>query len=203
MKKAIHRNYRRFSRKLAWKIKKGAIGVLPTDTIYGLVGSALNQKAVFRIDNLRKRDKRKPFITLISSTKDLKVFGVKLDRKTAGILRKIWPGKVSILLPVPKRMFPYIHRGKNCIAFRLPDNEALVNFLKISGPIVAPSANREGEPPAKNIREARKYFGDGVDFYLDKGTLKSKPSTLITLKNGRIETIREGAVNVDKLGILC
>ena len=101
-------------------------------------------------------------------------------------MKKIWPGKVSVVLPV---------RGKS-VAFRLPDDRVLRKFLNVSGPLVAPSANREGESPAKNIREARQYFGDRADFYLDKGMLKSKPSTLIALKNGRIEIIREGAVNV-------
>ncbi|MEK7169555.1 MAG: L-threonylcarbamoyladenylate synthase [Patescibacteria group bacterium] len=186
MKKPIRGNYGKFSRKLAREIKKGAIGVLPTDTLYGLVGSAFSRRAIARIYKLKERSAKKQLIVLISELNDLKIFGVKLNKKTKGILKKIWPGKVSVVLPV---------RGKS-VAFRLPDDRVLRKFLNVSGPLVAPSANREGEPPAKNIREARQYFGDRADFYLDKGMLKSKPSTLIALKNGRIEIIREGAVNV-------
>lgn len=193
MKKPIRENYERFSRKLALKIKKGAVGVLPTDTLYGLVGSAFSRRAIARIYGLKKRNAKKQLIVLISELNDLKLFNAKLDEKTRSILKKIWPGKVSVILSA---------RGKS-VAFRLPGDKTLRKFLNVSGPLAAPSANREGEPPAKNIREARRYFGDEVDFYLDKGTLKSKPSTLIALKNGRIETIRKGAVNVDKLDILC
>jgi L-threonylcarbamoyladenylate synthase len=194
--------YKKFSRKLAREIKEGAVGVIPTDTIYGIVGSALDPKAVLRIYRLRKRDGRKPLIVLISSTKDLKLFGAKPDKKVSGVLKKIWPGKVSVLFPVPGGRFFHVHRGRKRIAFRLPADEVLRNFLKASGPLVAPSANLNGRPPAENVREARRYFGDNVDFYVDKGTLKSRPSTLIGFENGRLEVLRKGAVNVDKLGIL-
>jgi len=45
--------------------------------------------------------------------------------------------------------------------------------------------------PAENIKEAKEYFGDQVDFYLSGGTLKSKPSALIKLnKKGRIKILR-------------
>ncbi|MEK7505981.1 MAG: L-threonylcarbamoyladenylate synthase [Patescibacteria group bacterium] len=186
MKKPIRGNYGKFSRKLALKIKKGAVGILPTDTLYGLVGSAFSRRAIARIYELKERSAKKQLIVLISELNDLKLFGAKLDKKTQSVLKKVWPGKVSVILPV---------RGKS-VAFRLPDDRVLRKFLNVSGPLVAPSANREGEPPAKNIREARQYFGDRADFYLDKGMLKSKPSTLIALKNGRVKIIREGAVNV-------
>ena len=54
------------------------VGVLPTDTLYGLVGSALSKKAVARIYKLRRRNPQKPFIILISSLADLKLFNIKL-----------------------------------------------------------------------------------------------------------------------------
>ena len=177
-----------FSRKLAQEIKKGAVGILPTDTLYGLVGSAFSRRAIDRIYKLKGRSVKKQLIVLISELGDLKLFGAKLDEKTRGILKKVWPGKVSVILPVREKS----------IAFRLPAERTLRNFIGISGPLVAPSANPEGEPPAKNIPEARRYFGDKADFYLDKGTLKSKPSTLIRFKNGKLEVVREGAVNVAK-----
>jgi L-threonylcarbamoyladenylate synthase len=84
--------------------------------------------------------------------------------------------------------FEYLHRGKKSLAFRLPHNKDLIDILKISGPIVAPSANIEGAKPAENIKEAKSYFGDKIDFYLDVGTIKSKPSKIIYSNN---EIIRE------------
>lgn len=155
---------------------------MPTDTIYGLVGPAFSKKAVERIYCLRKRDRKKPFIVLIAATHDLKNFGVKPSERTLSVLKKLWPGAVSVILPVPGQKFSYLHRGTNSIAFRLPKDQWLRNYLKKTGPLIAPSANIAGSKPAENIKEAKKYFGSKVDFYLDKGAKKGKPSILIEVK---------------------
>ena len=167
-------------------IKKGRIGVIPTDTIYGIVCSTMKKKSVEKLYKIRKRDSKKPMIILISSLKDLNLFSIKIDKK---ITDKYWPGKVSIIVPVEK--LEYLHRGKNSLAFRLPDNKALIKLIKISGPIVAPSANTEGDKPAETIEEAKEYFKDKIDFYVDCGKLKSKPSKIISLLNNNIEIIRK------------
>ena len=167
-------------------IKKGRIGVIPTDTIYGIVCSAMKKKSVEKLYKIRKRDSKKPMIILISSLKDLNLFNIKIDKN---ITNKYWPGKVSIVVPVKK--FEYLHRGKDSLAFRLPDNKALIKLLKISGPIVAPSANTEGDKPAQIIEEAREYFKDKIDFYVDCGKMKSKPSKIISLLNKNVEIIRK------------
>ena len=62
-------------------LKEGKVGVMPTDTIYGLVGSALNPQTVEEIYLLRKRATDKPFIVLISSINDLGKFGVFLTKE--------------------------------------------------------------------------------------------------------------------------
>lgn len=167
-------------------IKNGRIGVIPTDTIYGIVCSAMKKKSVEKIYKIRKRNSKKPMIILISSIKDLDLFDIEIDKK---ITDKYWPGKVSIIVPIKK--FEYLHRGNNSLAFRLPDNKELIKLIKISGPIVAPSANTEGSEPAQTIDEARKYFKDKIDFYVDCGRLKSKPSKIISLLNNNIEIIRK------------
>jgi len=167
-------------------IKKGLIGVIPTDTIYGIVCSAMNKKSVEKLYKIRKRDLKKPMIILLSSIKDLNLFDIKIDKK---ITDKYWPGKVSIIVPIKK--FTYLHRGKESLAFRLPDNKDLIKLLKLSGPIVAPSANVEGGEPAQTIEEAYNYFQDKIDFYVDCGKLKSKPSKIISLMDNKIEVIRK------------
>jgi len=136
-------------------LKSGGIGVMPTDTIYGLVGSALSKKTVLRIYKVRQRDLRKPFIVLIGSLGDLKKFGVKLNPRHLAFLRKIWPGPVSVILPCTGREFYYLHRGTRSLAFRLPKDKGLINLLKKTGPLVAPSANiarrRKKSRKRKNI----------------------------------------------------
>ncbi|KKU94250.1 MAG: Sua5/YciO/YrdC/YwlC family protein [Candidatus Jorgensenbacteria bacterium GW2011_GWA1_48_13] len=163
-------------------IKKGGVGVIPTDTVYGIVGSVFSRRAVERIYRLRKRDRRKPFIVLISGFGDLKKLSVKPNKETTSLLKKLWPGPVSVILPCKNKKFAYIHRGTSSVAFRLPKDIWLRNFLKKTGPLVAPSANLAGKPPAKTIAEARKYFGNKVDFYFNKGRRGGAPSTLVEIK---------------------
>ena len=164
-------------------LKEGKIGVMPTDTIYGIVGSALNPETVEKIYTLRKRSKNKPFIILISSINDLKKFDIKLSKEQEVFLQKIWPNPVSVVL--------------HNLAFRMPKNKKLLALLREVGPLVAPSANIEGEPPAQNIDEAKKYFGNRVDFYLDGGKIESKPSTLIQFQSdGSYHILRQGIFNL-------
>ncbi len=163
-------------------IKKSGIGVMPTDTVYGLVGSAFSKKAVERIYRARRRERSKPFIVLISSLNDLKKFGVKFTPRLTSFLSKIWPGSVSVILPCPNKKFFYLHCGTKTIAFRLPKDRGLRNFLRKTGPLVAPSANLAGKPPAKTIAEAKRYFGKQVDFYIDGGRRAGAPSTLVEIK---------------------
>lgn len=163
-------------------LRRGGVGILPTDTLYGLVGSALSKKAVARIYQLRKRDPKKPLIVLIGSFKDLAVFGIKLNNQTREFLRKVWPGKVSVILPCGSDNFVYLHRGAKSLAFRLPKDRRLADLLKNTGPLVAPSANLEGRPPAKTIAEAKRYFGNKADFYIDGGKKDSSPSLLVEIK---------------------
>jgi len=178
-------------------LASGDIGVIPTDTIYGLVGSALNSKTVERIYKLRKRNSKKPFIILVSSIKDLALFEIELDPKTKNILENIWPGKVSVILPCLSDKLEHLHRGAKTLAFRIPDKKDLLAFLKKTGPLVAPSVNPEGAEPAKTIIEAKKYFGKNVDLYIDGGQLNSLPSTLVRIENGGIKVLRKGAVNLE------
>lgn len=170
-------------------IKNGGVGVLPTDTLYGLVGSALSKKAVERIYELRRRNHQKPMIILIGSFQYLKLFGISFAGRPDNrrrMLKKIWPGPVSVILSLPRRQsilrkFRYLHRDTKTLAFRLPKKPALIQFLKKTGPLAAPSANLEGRPPARTASQAKKCFGDQVDFYLNGGRLAGLPSTLIQI----------------------
>ena len=181
-------------------LARGAVGVLPTDTIYGIVGSALRKDTVERIYRLRKRDHEKPMIILVSSARDLRLFGIKTFPRMTKVLRKVWPGKVSVILPCPSKKFFYLHRGTKTLAFRVPASAFLRTLLAKTGPLVAPSANFEGEPPARTIAEAKRYFGDHVEFYGAAAEhVASKPSTLIAIdKEGIVTVLRQGAVRVGR-----
>ncbi len=173
------------------------IGIIPTDTLYGLVASVYSEDAIKRIYDLKGRDADKGLIVLISSMKDLEIFGIKLTSKMKVFIKKHWPGKLSIILPFNKDLFPYLDKTNGTLAVRFPDKKDLIKFIKETGPLVAPSANPQGMPPAKNIVEAQNYFGNNIDFYLDGGEIDSLPSTLIKIDGEKISVLREGAVKVD------
>lgn len=183
-------------------LKNGGVAVIPTDTIYGIVGSALSPNVVEKIYRLRKRTTNKPMIILISSLDDLKKFNILLTEKQQEFLKSHWPNPLSVILPIQDGEFEYLHRGTNSLAFRMPQDKRLMELLKETGPLVAPSANFEGEKPSETIDEAKKYFGDNVDFYceatrfsyVDSGKIKSDPSTLIELThNGSYIILRQGS----------
>ncbi|PKL72655.1 threonylcarbamoyl-AMP synthase [Candidatus Kuenenbacteria bacterium HGW-Kuenenbacteria-1] len=180
------------SQKIAFFLKEGIIGVIPTDTIYGICGLALNKKTVEKIYKLKKRKPTKPMIILISCLDDLKIFKIKLKLWQKNFLLKIWPSKISIILNCPFLEFSYLHRGAETLCFRIPAKKQLIKILKISGPLIAPSANLEDFAPAETISQAKKYFKDKV-FYYNVGELTGSASTLIDLTKKPIKILRKGA----------
>lgn len=180
-------------REIAEIIKNNGVGVLPTDTLFGLVGSAFSKKAILKIYKIKKRNLKSPFIILISSIDDLKKFNINLDENSKIFLQNNWPGKTSVIFDCPDKKFEYLHRGTKSLAFRFPKKTSLINLIKKTGPMVAPSANPEKEKPAENITEAGKHFGEQVDFYVSGKVSSNLPSTLVEIKNGKIKVLRKGA----------
>jgi len=188
-------------------LKKDGVVVLPTDTLYGIIGRALSKKIVKKIYKIKGRTENKPFIVLINSYNDLKIFGIKIDKNEAKFLEKIWPGKVSIIFACNFDKWSYLHRGTHSIAFRMVSqrNKNLFSLIEKVGPLVAPSANPEGKKPAENISEAKKYFKkeelnfNKIDLYINGGKRKVKPSTLIKYKNNTWVILRQGKVKIPQI----
>ncbi len=188
---------RSLNRAAARLLKEGGVGVIPTDTLYGIVASALSREAVSRVYRLRRRDPKKPSIILISGLSDLRLFGVRPTPVQMAALRRIWPGKFSVVFKT-KGAGRYLDCGTGTLAFRYPESRVLQRFLRDSGPLVAPSANWEGYPPAVSVSAARRYFGARVDVYVDTGPKRGRPSTLVAFKGRRFQTLRPGAGRLPK-----
>lgn len=170
-------------------LARGGIAVIPTDTLYGVVASAQDEAAVERVYALKGRAPEKPCIILIASLDDLKLFGITLNDAQRAVLDRSWPGPVSVVLPCGDSVPEYLHRGTHTLAFRLPDDESLRALVQKVGPLIAPSANPQSLAPATTFAEARGYFGDRVDCYLDGGTHAGKASKLISLSETGEETV--------------
>lgn len=170
-------------------LRQGGVGIIATDTLYGLVARAQDERAVERVYALKGRHPEKPCIILISSPEEVGLFGVSCTSEQERALARYWPGPVSVVLPCPATALAYLHRGVHSLAFRLPASESLIALISETGPLIAPSANPEGEPPATTIAQARAYFGETVDCYLDGGTRAGRASRLISLAPDGSETV--------------
>jgi L-threonylcarbamoyladenylate synthase len=175
--------------------KPGAIGALPTDTVYGVVARAEDPAAVARLYELKKRD-HKPGTIIAANLEQLEELGLKHRYLTA--VTQYWPGAVSVVIPAADPKLAYLHQGKMSLAVRLPKHPELQKLLEQTGPLVTSSANQPGEPIAVTIAQVKAYFGDRLDFYCDGGDLSNQqPSTIIRIVDDTVEVLRPGAVNID------
>ena len=145
-------------------ILNGGVGVLPTDTLYGLVAKANNADAVSRLYKLKDRE-NKPGTVIAQNIDQLVELGLK--RRYLQAVNKYWPGSVSVVIPTGPNL-PYLHQGKFSLAVRIPNDPNLTKLLSVTGPLLTTSANAPGKPPATNIDEAKQYFGNKVDFWISK-----------------------------------
>lgn len=181
--------------KLVTLLQRGAVGILPTDTVYGLVCRAADKSAVGRLYSLKNRQ-HKPG-TIIAATID-QLVELGIARRYLKAVEQFWPGAVSVEIP---HHIDYLSQGTGRQAVRIPDNKQLQALLSKVGPLQTTSANEPGEPLATTIKEAKLYFGDEVDFYVNGGDLSDrKPSTILRIVDDAIEIVRPGAVIIDDNG---
>ena len=175
-------------------IKSGAIGVLPTDTVYGLVGSARMPSILDQINVLKGREQKAGTI-LAGSVDQLIEFG--LDPLALNKVVHLWPNPISVVIDCDATVINQI-QGSGSIAVRIPANEQLRSLLQATGPLVTSSANLSGNQVVSNIEQATKIFGENVSFYVDGGDLSGNAaSTIVKLSGDRLSIIRQGSYELD------
>lgn len=167
--------------KLADRIKSGKAGVIPTDTVYGLIVDALKPELVESLYILTGRPTTKPFIILIGSLAQLDLLGIEPSVNQKESASNIWPGPVSIIFDCPRTEMEYLHRGNYSLAVRLPNQPWLRTLVNKTGPLIATSANPSGVPTSKSIKEIKKQL-PGLDFYIE-GETSDTPSKLVKISN--------------------
>lgn len=175
------------------ELKKGNIIVSPTDTIYGILADATNEEAVRKLYRIR-RPSGKPFLVLLPDESWIEEFCLEVPEKAKPLLEL-----EGITLVLPKKCSKYDYINRDSIAVRIPKRGIIKEILQRLGrPVVAPSANPEGEKPAESIQEAKKYFGDQVSLYVDGGVIKGEPSTIVSFVEG-VKILREGKVKREEI----
>ena len=166
-------------------IKKGKIIICPADTVYGLLCDATNKKAVEKLFKIKKREIKKPIPVFVKNIKISKNLA-KINKKQEKFLRKIWPGRVTVVFKRKKSRIKLYGVDKKTIALRIP-NYRLVNTLlkNLNRPLSGTSANISGKPASTEIREVLRQFKNRKyqpDLVISAGDLpKSKPSTVLDL----------------------
>ncbi len=170
-------------------LQAGNLIIVPTDTIYGIAGSSMFSETEDKIFRLKNRPKDKPIPLLISNTKQLEDFGIKCNDNMEAILKKFWPGALTVVLKC--------NNGKE-EGFRMPAYPSLLALIDRSGcPLRTTSANLSGEKVITSAQEALTIFSDKVEIILDGGSTggEALPSTVIKFSEEGITLIREGAIS--------
>lgn len=176
--------------KLISLLTQGEVCVIPTDTVYGVVGKLSSQKAVEKIYQLKQRNLEKPVGTILAAS----ISQVANLTTTVALqaAAQFWPGPVSVIVPADET-YTYAHKGEMSLAIRIPDDSTLRSLLVQTGPLASSSANLQGQPPATTVAEAKAYFHDQVPLYIDGGDLSNRtPSRIVKIdEHGVVTTIRE------------
>lgn len=165
--------------------------VAPTDTIYGLLARADSPKAVDELYRVRQRDRTKSCIILLGSTNDIPKLTTNQRRMYNQLYRE---RPTTIVVRVSPDVMSHLVRTNATLAFRVvPSGTALSELIQCVGPLLAPSANLAGRPPATTINEAIAYFGDQVAVYVDGGEVaEAAPSRIIKFTDdGQLVALRQ------------
>lgn len=193
--KVSPKNLNKIVKEAGQTIKNRGVVVCPTDTVYGLICDAANKVAVNKVLKIKKRLSKKPLPVFVKNLKMAKRLA-EINKAQEQFLKKIWPGKITVVLKAKTIKFPrgILSKDKK-IGLRIP-NYKFLNLLleKVNCPLVATSANVSKKQPSTKIGEVLKQLEGQKylpDLILDARNLKiSVPSTVIDLISFKI--LREG-----------
>ena len=160
--------------KVVSDILEGKIFIYPTDTIYGIGCNALDESAVKKIRDIKKRDKNKPLSVIAPSFEWIrKHCVVDFD------IKKYLPGPYTLILKKKDPDFLKHVSETDSLGIRIPDCEFSEKVKKAKTPFITTSVNLSGEPFAVSIKDVPVEIKSKVDRVVDAGELNGKPSALI------------------------
>jgi L-threonylcarbamoyladenylate synthase len=174
----------------------GGVIVYPTETVYGLGANALDEQAVMRVFQIKKRPLTKPIFLAVSNFEMLEKVA-EVSSADLELLEKIMPGPVSVLVKKKSIVPDILTASSPLVGIRYPDHETALRIIDLAGPITSTSANRTGAPAPTSAATVSPEIFDRVDAVVDGGKCAyGMPSTLFDLKTRQI--VRPGA-GLDKV----
>ena len=177
-------------------LRSGGLVAVPTETVYGLAGNALDEQAVRRIYEVKGRPEVKALSMMVPDADALERWCVDVPRCAHALARRFWPGPLTIVLRSGDAVPVLTRAGGETVGLRCPDHPLTLALLREAGvPLAAPSANPSGAPSPKTADEVLAYFDGSIDAVLDGGRCGiGRESTIVDLSAPPYRILRQGAL---------
>ena len=191
--------------KAAELLRSGGLVALPTETVYGLGASALNEDAVKRIFEVKGRPQDNPLIIHVSGPEALEEWCEDVPETAYRLTARFWPGPLTLVLRCRKQGEPHIPdrvtAGLDTVAVRCPDHPATLETIRLAGvPVAAPSANLSGKPSTTTALHCLHDLEGKVEAVLDGGPCRvGLESTILDLTVSPPRVLRPGGVTLEQL----
>lgn len=182
-------------------MRGGGLVAVPTETVYGLAGNGLDEKAVAEIYEVKGRPEVKPLSLMVHDAASMERYCESVPPQAYTLAKRFWPGPLTIVMKAKPCVPEIVRAGGETVGLRCPDHPLTLELLEKSRvPFAAPSANPSGEPSPKNADSVLKYFDGKIDAVLDGGECGiGRESTLIDLSRMPYRILRQGALPADEI----
>ena len=182
-------------------ITSGEIIAFPTETVYGLGANALDPSAVLKIFKIKGRPSDNPLIIHIADMNTLRTLVSQIPSRANQIIKKFWPGPVTVVLKKSKIVPKITTGGLNTVAIRMPRNNVALALIRKSGlPIAAPSANISGRPSPTTAIHVKDDLDGKIKLILDGGRTKiGIESTVIDMTQTTPVILRPGGISKESI----
>ena len=177
-------------------LRNGGVVAAPTDTLYGILANALDERAVRKVFAVKMREAGSPLPIFVSETADLAKYGRNVPEIAYALAAAFWPGKLTIVVPKSELIPEVVSGGLDTVGMRIPDHAVPREIVAALGaPVTATSANLSGTAGLASAADVVRELGARVDMVLDGGDLApSAASTVVDATAEPLKILRVGAV---------
>ena len=182
-------------------IKQGKIVIFPTETVYGIGTNGLDENAVKRLYEIKRRSLNKPISLLVANIKMVNLIAKDITETEYKIMKNFFPGPLTIILKKRDIVPDIVTAGQDTVGVRIPRGEVARKLVELAEvPIAAPSANISGEPSGTNLQEIMKHFEGKVDYCIDGGNSElGLASTIVQVIDDNPIILRQGSISLEQI----